>query len=168
MPLDPQNRAHLGLSMVDFSAMGISGGLDTRMTRLLYVDVGGFFTGSAEPDFSGDPSSDPESWIAIRHCLYVAPGIRIPHRYGPTWTWDLTARGGFGSLWNLDGSQYPDVAQMQSDVALITGAEFLVRWQQYGLRASGKGFFFSPFSRVVLDEIAMVRSQVALEALIQW
>jgi hypothetical protein len=166
-PLDPQNRVHVGVSMVDNTALGVTGGLDTRLTRLLFVDVGGWLITSELPEPTGSPSSDPGAWIHTRHCLFVTPGIRIPHQQGPSWSWDLTARVGAGTLWSVDQSD-SDWANKQSSVTVIGGGDFIVRFEQIGLRASGKALWFQPFSQIISEELTIVRPQAALEAVWQW
>ena len=70
VPMDTQIRAHGGLSLTNSSfAPGFTLGLDTRLTRLLYMDVGGFATLT-------DETADPEAVeaadaFAHRHSIYV-------------------------------------------------------------------------------------------------
>ncbi len=165
MPLDPQNRLHLGLNMVEGFNLGVTGGLDTRLTRVIYVDVGGFVSTMPPVEGTLDPINNPEDWINLRHSLYLTPGLRLPHRSSAGFTWDLTARVGAGSVWSTDHSV---VETVQSDVGLISGGDFIIRYEQFGMRMSGKALYFRPFSLVVRDELSLIRPQFALEALYQW
>lgn len=167
VPLDPQNRAHLGVSLADTTSFGIAGGLDSRLTRLIYVDVAGFVSPFGVPDLSPDstPRQDPAAWFALRHGLYVTPGIRLPHRSQGKWSWDVVGRVGFGVVWSSDTA---DENNLYTDPALVAGGEFLIRHEQVGLRASARGFFFRPFSRAVAEEISLIRPQMSLEVFYQW
>ena len=41
--MDPQNKVHVGASVIG-SSYGASLGLDSRLTQLIYIDIGGFFS----------------------------------------------------------------------------------------------------------------------------
>lgn len=165
--LDPQNRLHAGLSMVnsDFKP-GINAGLDSRLSRVLYVDVGGFFTttddsGRAAPE-SVDSAAD---YFELRHGLYVAPGLRVPHRYGEGLNWDLTGRAGFGAVWSTDASS--DYA-LHADPALLVGGDLLLRYEQVGLRFGGKLFGYDAFATGPRQQTGVLRPQYFIEGVIQW
>jgi hypothetical protein len=165
MPLDPQNRIHTGLSLTDSTlAPGVIIGLDSRMTRLIFVDVGGFGTLSEPVDVDLD-TAEPEDLIFLRHGLTVTPGLRIPHRYGEGLNWDLTLRGGFGAVWASDASS--DNAT-QVDPALLTGADIFLRKEAFGFRATARVFGFKPFTRDTREEVPMLRPQLAAEVVFQW
>jgi hypothetical protein len=102
MALDPLNRAHFGASVVDLNDVGISMGLDSRMTRLVYIDVGGFASAPSSSSTELPDSEDIAAYINTRHGIWVAPGFRVPHRYGDGLKWDVFLRGGFGVLWSQD------------------------------------------------------------------
>ena len=79
MPLETQIRAHGGSRPNASFTPGFTLGLDTRLTRLLYMDVGGF---GSLVDAVGDAESDEAADSALRHAIYVTPGLRVPYRYG--------------------------------------------------------------------------------------
>ncbi len=166
MPLDPQNRAHAGLSLTDSSlSRGFTFGLDSRMTRLVYVDVGGFASLSPLAETDPDSVEDPTDLISLRHGLTVTPGFRIPHRYNEGFNWDLTFRGGFGAIWAQDASS---TGPLQVDPALLTGADLLLRYGAVGLRTSGRVFGFKTFTKKTKNETPVARPQYSVEVVIQW
>ncbi len=163
--LDPQNRAHIGLSVADTGlALGLSGGFDSRLTRFVFVDVGGFMsaTEAGEAEFSRDA---PEEAIALRHGIFVAPGLRVPHRVKGDFSWDLIGRGGFAAVWSEDRSN--EVAFV-ANPAILAGLDGLVRYKKVGLRASGKAFFYQPYIDIISDDVSLMRPQASLEAIYQW
>jgi len=165
MPMDPQNRVHLGASLTDSDlSTGLIIGLDSRMTRLIYVDVGGFRTLVGPPEIDLD-SAEPADFITLRHGLTVTPGLRIPHRYGEGINWDLTVRAGFGAVWATDASAEDS---LQVDPALLGGLDLLLRKDSVGIRTSGRAFGFKPFTKQNREEIPMVRPQYAIELVYQW
>lgn len=165
MPLDPQNRVHGGFTLTDHAmAPGFTVGLDSRMTRMIFVDVGGFGTLVAPDEVDIDEVEDPDL-IRLRHGLTVTPGLRIPHRYGQGINWDLTLRAGFGAVWATDASAEYAV---QVDPALISGADFLVRKGAVGIRPSARVFAFNPFTKRTKEEVPMVRPQYSIEMVFQW
>ena len=165
VPLDPQNRAHGGLTLTDHAmAPGFAVGLDSRMTRMIFVDVGGFGT-LVPPDEVNIDEVEEADLIRMRHGLTVTPGLRIPHRYGPGINWDLTIRAGFGAVWATDASaEYAT----QVDPALISGADLLVRKGAIGIRPSARLFAFNPFTKRNKEEVPMVRPQYTVEMVFQW
>ena len=173
LPLDPQNRAHLGLSLVDgTAAYGLSGGLDSRLTRFVYVDVGGFLSPfgelAAQPTGLDTRTGD---WVKMRHALWAAPGMRIPHRYGDGITWDVFVRAGFGVVWSQDLSADYD---WLANPAGLGGLDLMLRKDQLGLRISGKGFAYRAFPTVAWreswasDELGVLSTQIAVEGVYQW
>jgi hypothetical protein len=167
VPLDSQIRLHGGLSLADTTLQpGVSVGLDTRLTRLFYVDVGGFYTPGEDPEDQRLVLADPSETFTMQHGVFATPGLRIPHRYGETFNWDLIGRLGFGVVWSHDSAaeRAPDV----SDPALTGGADLLLRYKRAGLRLSGKAFAWSSFSAPALEEVNMLRPQFGVEGLYQW
>ena len=61
-PLSPQIQAHGGISGVKGPGnLGVSAGVESRMTRYVNVDIGGFYTFNANPDLfidGGDPAPE--------------------------------------------------------------------------------------------------------------
>jgi hypothetical protein len=174
MPLDAQNRIHAGLSITD-NPSGVGGtlGMDSRLTRLIYVDLGGFYTGGV-PDFNPDArgeSQGPTDWYTLKHGVYAAPGMRIPHRYQDGFNWDLIGRMGFAALWIADESQAitPSTeAIVYSEPALLTGIDVLLRYEQLGVRLSGKAFGWRTFSPVANSESGFIRGQFCIEGVYQF
>lgn len=166
-PLEAQIRAHAGLGLSDGGLTpGGTAGLDTRLTRLLYMDVGGFLSAvpaEAEVVFN---DADPAESFALRHGLYVTPGLRIPHRYGEGLNWDLIGRAGFGVVWAHDAAATQ--AQVVTDPAALAGADFLLRYNKVGVRVSGKAYYWQSFSAPAREEVSMLRPHVAVEGVIQW
>ena len=82
--MDPQNKVHAGASWLDrvWSALG----LDSRLTQLIYIDIGGFFSVNDIWYFSC------WRWPPSYACLDmpVCHQVGIPHRYnedGLNWDW---------------------------------------------------------------------------------
>lgn len=167
MPLDPLNRVHAGLSVADFGNIGVGGGFDSRLTRLVYVDLGAYMSATAPTGDTptGDPRTTPEEWFSLRHGLYVTPGLRIPHRYKGDFTWDLTGRLGFGVVW-VEDAAYEDTLYINP--ALIGGADLLLRKDKIGLRLSGKAQSFKAYANAIRDDVQLVRPQFGAEAVYQW
>ena len=167
VPLEAQIRAHGGLSLVNKDINpGATLGLDTRLTRLLYMDVGGFASlvetlGDAAPD-------EPSDAFSLRHAIYVTPGVRVPHRYGEGWNWDVIGRVGFGAVWAHDAASNNESAAVYTDPALAAGGDFVVRRESVGVRISGRGFWWQSFSALTNEDIGLVRPQASLEFLYQW
>ena len=94
LALDPQNRVHLGVNYVDGS-VGLTGGFDSRLTRLVAVDIGGFVSPLAVADETVYEDHTPLlDMTFLRHGIYAAPGLRLPHAQPRTWAWELFPRAG--------------------------------------------------------------------------
>ena len=174
MPLESLNRIHGGLAITD-NISGVGGvlGLDSRLTRLVFVDLGGFYTpGDQKYDPDTDPQNqEPKEWYTLRNGLYAAPGIRIPHRYKEGFNWDLIGRAGFAALWIADESQriIPDTeALVYSEAALLLGADVLIRFDELGIRLSGKAYGWQVYSPVKQDETSTIRPQFTVEGVYQF
>lgn len=171
MPLEPQNRAHFGASIVDLDAIGVAAGLDSRLTRFMYIDVGGFASASAQDPAVPADSSEISDYVKTRHALYVAPGIRIPHRYGDGIRWDLFFRGGFGVVWSQDLS---NSGTHLTNPAGLGGVDFMLQKGSVGARLSGKMFAYRAFPSVAFydkwgaSELGVFSNQVTVEAIYQW
>jgi hypothetical protein len=174
MPLESLNRIHGGLAITD-NISGVGGvlGLDSRLTRLVFVDLGGFYTpGDQKYDPDTNPQEqDPQEWYTLRNGLYAAPGMRIPHRYKEGFNWDLIGRAGFAALWIADESQriIPDTeALVYSEAAFLLGADVLVRFDELGIRLSGKAYGWQVYSPVKQDETGTIRPQFTVEGVYQF
>lgn len=174
MPLESLNRIHGGLAITD-NLTGVGGivGMDSRLTRLVFVDLGGFFTpGNQQFDPRVDPEKqEAQEWYTLRNGLYAAPGMRIPHRYKDGFNWDLIGRAGFAALWVADESQRiipNDEALVYSEASLLLGADVLFRFDDVGVRLSGKAYGWQAYSPVKQDESSTIRPQFTLEGVYQF
>jgi hypothetical protein len=161
--MDPLNRLHAGGSFT--SAPGIGLGFDSRMTNLLWMDMGAFMSmgepqaNQVVPNANGD-----DTWL-LRHGLYLAPGLRMPHQQAETIQWDIFVRGGFSGIWAADAaSDYDQV----SNLGLFSGGELVVKSGSIGMRLSGKFFYFRPYSKYRQLEVTVVRPQYGAEAIYQF
>lgn len=175
--LEPQNRVHAGLSvtggpMFDTPSWGATVGFDSRMTRVVFVDVGGFLSPIPMPEITAT-FDDPADSIYLRHGLYVAPGFRVPHKVKDGGlTWDVLGRAGFAGIWwtdvqstmTLQGDEY--LADLSP--AALLGADVMLRKGKVGGRVSGKGYGFVPFSQSASEPVRALRPQVSAEFLYQW
>ena len=166
LPLDPQNRIHAGLSMTDSSLHpgGIMG-LDSRMTRLIYVDVGGFVSLDSAPEVELASIENDSEFINLRHGITVTPGVRIPHRYSEGINWDFTFRAGFAAVWSSDASSS---GVLQVDPALIGGVDFLLRRDAVGLRLGARMFGLKPYVNHTGTDAVVLRPQTSVEFVYQW
>lgn len=174
MPMDSLNRVHAGVAVSDnATGLGAVGGMDSRLTRLIFVDIGGFWSGGAQSyDSEIDPDTqEPGDWYTMRHGLYAAPGLRIPHRYSDGLNWDVIGRAGFAALWISDVSQRRipgEDALMYSEPALLLGADVLLRYDKVGVRMAAKGYGWRTYSPVANVESGVVRPQFTLEGVVQF
>lgn len=174
MALEPQNRVHVGLSVVpEPSGFGITGGFDSRLTRLLAIDVGAFASPVPLAEGIAPAGGDRPDFLILRHGLYVMPGIRIPHPQPRAWAWEGFLRAGSGVVWTADTSPevlYSDGARYltQPRIAGVAGSDLLARFGRFGVRASGKAWMFEVLDPSPLRSWFTVRSQFGIEALIQW
>lgn len=171
MGLEPQNRFHLGLSMVNGPApVGASLGFDSRLTRILSMDIGLFVSPFSVPvDYDFEATEYVQNY-RLRHGLYFMPGLRIPHPQPREWAWEVFVRGGAGVLWtaNLDPDVVDTPMAVRPGAGGTAGVDALARWGQYGVRAYGRGWVFGA-NRTSPDEtFVLVRPQWGVEALFQW
>lgn len=177
MALDPQNRLHVGLNLVDGpSNVGITGGFDSRLTRVLALDIGGFASPiPIAPDyaFDGQDAASTPEFYRLRHGIYATPGIRIPHPQPKTWAWDVFLRGGGGVIWaaNLSPLAPADddtVYSIRPDAAGVVGGDVLIRFGRFGARVFGKAWMFDVLQTSPARSFFVVRPQYGVEALVQW
>ena len=172
--LDPLTRAHVGLSWVGSYGLGLTGGFDARVTRFVYMDMGGFGTPSGIPeDVIVSDGAAPSEYFFLRHGLYVAPGFRVPHKAGDSFNWDLLIRGGFAGVWWADvheDTRYAGDLVHRTGIApsLFGGLELVVQKGPVGLRAGAKAFGFKPYDQTSDVDVGLVRPQLAAEVLYQW
>lgn len=174
--LDPQNRLHAGVSVsggarFDVPSLGPALGFDSRMTRLVSVDVGGFFSPAPLGDVP-ESFDDAGSSIYLRHGLYVAPGFRLPHRSGDGLNWDVLLRVGFAGAWWTDAqsrqTRLGDDYLTGLDPAALGGLDFVLRKGSLGGRVSVREYGFRPFSEVSLTNVLVARPQGTAELFYQW
>lgn len=172
--LEPQNRVHVGVSVVDSpSPVGITGGFDSRLTRVVAMDIGAWGTLTPMPLGVAAEDVDYRTYFELRHGLYLMPGLRIPHPQPKSWAFDLFLRAGGGAVWvantdpthpGFDASNYV----VTPGPAAMAGADAIARFGSFGLRISGKAVGFSE-SRDSGDEAwFLVRSQWGAEGFFQW
>jgi hypothetical protein len=171
--LDPLNRVHAGVSFSDEYTFGVNGGLDSRLTRLVFIDMGGFASPMPFPDdVEADGDSPAKETVFLRHGIYVAPGLRIPHREKDGLQWDVIARGGFGGVWSTDvnpeSATLDGTYEVEADPALLAGLDLQLRKDHVGLRVAGKEFFYKVFSGPERTDVALAKPQFTGEILYQW
>ena len=146
--LEPMNRLHLGANIVPGPAsMGLTIGFDSRLTRLAFVDAGGF--GSlGDPDLADlDPDTAPEDAMLLRHGIYIAPGIRVPHVQPQAFGFDVLPRVGMAAVWLADLASEGVVARnpYSTEVAGFLGLDLTVQKGPVGIRGSYRHFFCAPY-----------------------
>lgn len=177
MAMDAQNRVHLGLNYtlssnaVGLPAGGVTGGFESRMTRFLNMDVGGFFSPLALGE--GLTAADPTESYLLRHGLYATLGVRPVHKQPEAFAWDVFLRLGGGVGWTADVS--PDAIVVDQTNYLVSptmagvgGLDGSLRFGDYGLRLSGKGWLFDAVQANELLPTLLVRTQLSLEGMVQW
>ena len=168
--LDPQNRIHVGLSMVDTpSPVGFTGGFDSRLSRYLDMYLGLFFSPfTVSPDYVPAAGDYPD-YIHLRHGVYVTPGIRFPHPQPRSWAWEVYIHAGGGVVWsaNLDPNAESHAFGNRPAPGGTLGVDGLARFGKFGVRAFGKGWVFGGVSDDA-QTYAVLRPQYGLEGVVQW
>lgn len=169
--LDPQNRVHVGLSMVDGpSPVGFTAGFDSRLSRYLDMDLGLFFSPfSIGEDYDPGQNSYVDN-IHLRHGVYVTPGIRFPHPQPRSWAWEVYLHGGGGVVWseNLDPNAETAGFGNRPSPGGTLGADALARFGRFGVRVYGKGWVFGGINEDTYETYAVVRPQYGVEGVVQW
>lgn len=169
-----QVRAHFGASAVQGPAgFGLMGGLDSRITNVLYMDIGGMGSFMDIPEDTTVEANESGDFYRLRHSIYLAPGFRIPHRQPNAFSWDVIFRVGGAVTWSADLD--PEAVSLtESSVrhavgpAGLGGLDLLVRGDSLGIRGSAKGFgswVYDPNSR---GSALIYSPQFGLEALYQF
>lgn len=172
--LEPQVRVHAGVNyVVGPSPLGVSGGMDARLTRIVGVDIGGFVSPVPIPESEFVDEADQADYFHIRHALYFAPGIRIPHPQPRAWAWDVFLRGGAGALWYAD--TMPDAYALGDDAYAMTatlggfaGADAFVRVGMWGVRVAGRAWMYEAQHPQASTPVFMVQPQFSVEGLVQF
>jgi hypothetical protein len=163
LAMEPQNKVHFGASLIS-SSHGFSIGMDSRLTQLIYVDIGGFASLNNTDSFEVD-EEDPKSYVIARHALYAMPGWRIPHRYKEDkWNWDVFIRAGFGCMFSKDLS----IDVINTDPAVLAGLEGTLRKDNVGVRFMVKEFYFKPYVTESRQEEIYFSEQYSTEFFIQF
>ncbi len=172
--VDPQNRIHLGVSMVDApSGFGFGGGFDSRLSRIVSMDIGGFASPAQIPLNVSAADADYQTYFALRHGVYVMPGLRIPHAQPKAFAFDVFVRLGGGAVWvadtdptrkGFDNTNYIVTAE----AAGMLGADGIIRFGRYGVRVSGKAIGFSASRDIQPQTWFLLRSQLGLEGFVQF
>ena len=165
MALEPQNRVLAGYTFNDGN-QGIGLGFDSRLTQLIYINIGTFFS-IVDREYNID-EEDASTWISLNTGIYAAPGIRFPHRYksGPNAVnWDVLFRTGFAciSSQNAFGSDW-----FMVEPASFVGADFLIKKYNYGLFVSGKGFRYRTNISSTQETFLLIRPQFSASLFYQW
>jgi hypothetical protein len=173
--LAPQVRAHAGLAYTHGpSPLGIAGGAEARLTRLLSVDAGGFVSPVPMDDAGFPELADPREYFHLRHAVFFAPGLRVPHAQPKAFAWEVFARLGLGVGWVatlepgvpvLDKSEpYRTNAAM----AGFAGADAYVRFGHVGVRLAGRAWTFSGDTNEDPATYLVFAGQGTLEALYEF
>ncbi|MCP4810514.1 MAG: hypothetical protein GY913_09350 [Proteobacteria bacterium] len=169
--MDPEIKLHAGVSKVAApGAYGFMVGMDSRMTRFVYLDLGAFFSPVPVGELE-DAELDPQEYFRLRHTVYILPGWRIPHKQPDAITWDVLLRVGPGVTWSA--SMFPNDTPnhenlLQVDSSGVAGIDAYVKKGDIGLRASGKFIVTAPFYESNFSDVMFWGTQFGLEALYQF
>jgi hypothetical protein len=170
--LNPRVRVHGGAVIAEGpSPVGFTFGVDSRASRFIYLDIGGFLN----PFSPFGEDLDLENLRAphlARHGMYILPGLRIPHRQPKAFSWDVTFRSGFGILWTsyVGTKTNPSYGNqpLDADVMTVGGLDFGIRRGAIGLRATGRVLFAWPHDYGEREDPFFYAPQLSLEALYQF
>lgn len=170
--LDPLVRLHAGVTgVLPPTPVAVTLGMDARCTRLLVVDVGAFANPFHLAEDLPAPATPAETFH-VRHGIYVAPGLVIPHRQPAAFSWDVTVRAGMNALFlaNLDpeapvlgDSTYQHVAVPAGSL----GLELLLRKGPVGARLGYRQLAYAPFHADEAHYLFQTSGQATLEAVWQ-
>jgi len=171
--LDPEVKLHGGYSMVKGPrGSGFTLGFDSRMTRSIYVDLGGFFSPAPlTEEYAMAEDLEPISYFRLRHGIYVLPGFRVPHKQPKAFSWDVILRAGPAVAWSADLTPNftPNHERLlEVDSAFVGGADFQVKRESWGVRLSARGLLLAPFYEDNFTEVLFWGTQFGLEALYQF
>jgi hypothetical protein len=170
--LDPLNRGHAGVSFSDQKTVGFNVGLDSRLTRVVFIDLGAFASPAPFPEDTTVDSENAADFVFLRHGIYVAPGLRVPHREKDGFQWDATARGGFGGVWSTDVNPASATLnghyEVEANPAVLAGLDLQLRKDHFGLRVAGKEYMFKVFSQDLREDVVLLKPQFSGELVYQW
>ena len=174
--LEPQIKLHGGLSMVTApSPAGAMVGMDSRLTRFVWVDLGAFASLAPLPS-AGElnlEGSEASEFFRLRHSIYVLPGFRIPHPQPKAFNWDIILRAGPSVVWSADLSPNdprttPNTENfLEIDVSGLGGVDFLVMRERVGLKGSVKFFALTPFYEDSWSDVLITGPQWGVELVYQ-
>lgn len=169
--LEPQIRLHAGLNVVadPLAPFGVTGGLDARLTRLINIDVGGFGSPVPIPEEEVQDQANPTDYFHLRHGVYVAPGIRIPHSQPKAFAWDVFIRGGAGVVWTAN--LRPGANLLDEDLpypvdpapAGFAGADLTLRGAKLGVRLSGRAWMYEVTQEALGEAYFHAQGQFGVE-----
>lgn len=173
MALDPLVRVRGSADWVPGPASpGVGMGMDSRLTRLLFLEVAGFFSPRVLPeglDASGQAATLPLYGLTgpfrLRHGLVLAPGFRIPHRQPAGFLVELLVRVGAGPVWLADFSPHTTVVsetryEIRPHAALVAGLQALVEKGRWGLLLELRPAFTHPWDSEAGATVLSVHPQV--------
>lgn len=170
--LNPRVRVHGGAVVSEGpTPVGFTVGVDSRASRFIYLDIGGFMNpfNPITNDLDRDTLRSPH---LLQHGIYALPGIRIPHRQPKAFSWDITFRTGFGLLWTtFAGTKTnPSYGSQPSDADVMTaaGVDLGIRRGSLGIRAAGRVLIAWPHDYATQSDPFFWAPQVALEGLYQF
>ncbi|MEC7987386.1 MAG: hypothetical protein VX278_19615 [Myxococcota bacterium] len=159
----PQIRVGVGGAWTDES-LGISVSMDTRMTQIIYISVGGFRS-LQEAEITA-LEDDIQSWTKLRSGIWAAPGLRFPHRYKKgALNWDFLLRAGFACVFS-DLAENEDWTLMEP--AALGGGDLIIFKDQFAMTLSGKMFAYNPYIREFREKAVIYRPQLTIEFSHKW
>lgn len=171
--MNPRIRAHAGAVITEGpSGIGLTGGMESRLSRLIYVDLGGMINPVDLRDRDDLEGLEVSKSFLVRHYLYVLPGIRVPHRQPESFQWDLNFRAGPAALWTAYVGQVlkPEspYEALEIDVSILGSMDLGLMFGSLGLRLSGQMFAAKPFDKIQGKGVLFTAPQVALEGFYQF
>ena len=165
LALEPQNRFLAGYSYNDGN-MGINVGFDSRLTQLIFINIGAFVSVS-DREYKID-DDDASTWVSLSNGIFAAPGFRIPHRYktaNDALNWDIIMRTGFACV---SSNNAYDANWFLVEPAAFGGADILVKKYNYGLSLSSKVFRYRVDISSIQESLYVTRPQVSASLFYQW
>jgi hypothetical protein len=169
--VNPRVRVHAGAVVSEGpNPTGFTLGVDSRASRFIYLDIGGFLNPfSTFDDLDLDNLRAPH---LARHGMYILPGLRIPHRQPKAFSWDVTFRGGFGILWtSYVGTKInPSYGSrpLDADIMTAAGLDFGIRRGALGLRFAGRVLVATPHDYGEKTDPLFYAPQLSVEGLYQF
>ena len=165
MALEPQNRTLVGYTYNNGN-MGIGLGFDSRLTQIIFINIGTFISFS-EREYQVD-DEDPSTWISLYNGIYAAPGFRIPHRYKQDLNainWDVIVRTGFACVSSKNAFAKD---WFLVEPAAFAGFDILLKKYNYGVSLSGKTFHYRVDISSIQDSLYVTRPQFSASFFYQW